>query len=164
MSNGGLGNGVSRESLLEVLKEGGTVETLLTPPAKPYAFVTYSSVEAGQNAYTFLNGRALQCQEQSVTLYFSYVEKGASHGSCHYYKLSFEQTVSKMYLIFDCLSVDGDRSVSCALPPGLSVLEDFVSLEEELQLLQAVDWTPLTDDVTGERYLMSSFRFMANQH
>lgn len=81
VSNGGLGNGVSRESLLEVLKEGGTVESLLTPPAKPYAFVTYSSIEACQNAYTHLNGRALQCQEQSVTLYFSYVEKGVLHRS-----------------------------------------------------------------------------------
>ncbi len=48
--------------------------------------------------------------------------------------------------------MDSDRSVSCALPPGLSVLEDFVSPEEELQLLQAVDWTPHTDDVTGKRY------------
>ncbi|XP_077070995.1 tRNA (carboxymethyluridine(34)-5-O)-methyltransferase ALKBH8 isoform X2 [Siphateles boraxobius] len=120
VSNGGLGNGVSRESLLEVLKEGGTFESLLTPPAKPYAFITYSSIEACQNAYTFLNGRALQCQEQSVTLYFSYVEK-----------------------------VDGDRSVSCALPLGLLVLEDFVSPEEEQQLLHAVDWTPHTDDVTS---------------
>ncbi|XP_016381944.1 alkylated DNA repair protein alkB homolog 8-like isoform X3 [Sinocyclocheilus rhinocerous] len=108
VSNGGLGNGVSRESLLEVLKEGGTVESLLTPPAKPYAFVTYSSTEAGQNAYTLLNGRALQCHDQSVTLYFSYVEK---------------------------------------------VLEDFVSPEEELQLLQAVDWTPHTDDVTVQKAL-----------
>ncbi|XP_056122184.1 alkylated DNA repair protein alkB homolog 8 [Rhinichthys klamathensis goyatoka] len=124
VSNGGLGNGVSRESLLEVLKEGGTVESLLTPPAKPYAFVTYSSIEACQNAYTFLNGRALQCQEQSVTLYFSYVEK-----------------------------VDGERSVSCALPPGLLVLEDFVSPEEELQLLHAVNWTPYTDDVTVQKAL-----------
>lgn len=81
MSNGGLGNGVSRESLLEVLKEGGTVESLLTPPAKPYAFVTYSSTEAGQNAYTLLNGRVLQCHDQSVALYFSYVEKGVSRES-----------------------------------------------------------------------------------
>ncbi|XP_016381943.1 alkylated DNA repair protein alkB homolog 8-like isoform X2 [Sinocyclocheilus rhinocerous] len=111
VSNGGLGNGVSRESLLEVLKEGGTVESLLTPPAKPYAFVTYSSTEAGQNAYTLLNGRALQCHDQSVTLYFSYVEK------------------------------------------GVSLLEDFVSPEEELQLLQAVDWTPHTDDVTVQKAL-----------
>ncbi|XP_050986435.1 alkylated DNA repair protein alkB homolog 8 isoform X2 [Labeo rohita] len=100
VSNGGLGNGVSREALLEVLKE------------------------AGQNAYTLLNGRALQCHDQSVTLYFSYVEK-----------------------------VDSDRSASCALPPGLSVLEDFVSPEEELQLLQTVDWMPDTDDVTVQKAL-----------
>ncbi|RXN32301.1 alkylated DNA repair alkB -like protein [Labeo rohita] len=124
VSNGGLGNGVSREALLEVLKEAGTVESLLTPPGKPYAFVTYSSTEAGQNAYTLLNGRVLQCHDQSVTLYFSYVEK-----------------------------VDSDRSASCALPPGLSVLEDFVSPEEELQLLQTVDWTPDTDDVTVQKAL-----------
>jgi len=58
-----------------------------------------------------------------------------------------------MHRIFDCFPVDGDRSVSSALPPGLLVLEDFVSPEEELQLLHAVDWTPCTDDVTGERYL-----------
>ncbi|XP_009290865.1 tRNA (carboxymethyluridine(34)-5-O)-methyltransferase ALKBH8 isoform X1 [Danio rerio] len=124
VSNGGLGNGVSRESLLEVLKEGGTVESLLTPPSKPYAFVSYSSIEAGQNAYTLLNGRTLQCQDQTMTLYFSYVVK-----------------------------VDCDRSVSCALPPGLSVLEDFVSLEEELQILKAVDWTPHADDVTAQKAL-----------
>ncbi|XP_016339157.1 alkylated DNA repair protein alkB homolog 8 [Sinocyclocheilus anshuiensis] len=123
VSNGGLGNGVSRESLLQVLKEGGTVESLLTPPVKPYAFVTYSSTEAGQNTYTLLNGRALQCHDQSVTLHLSYVEK-----------------------------VDSDGSVSCALPPGLSVLEDFVC-PEELQLLQAADWTAHTDEVTVQKAL-----------
>lgn len=41
VSNGGLGNGVSREELSAVLKEIGEVETLLMPPHKPYAFVTY---------------------------------------------------------------------------------------------------------------------------
>lgn len=76
VSNGGLGNGVSRESLLEVLKEGGTVESLLTPPTKPYAFVTYSSTQASQNAFSLLNGRSLMYSDQSVTLYFSYVERG----------------------------------------------------------------------------------------
>lgn len=45
--------------------------------------------------------------------------------------------------------MDSDGSVSCALPPGLSVLEDFVSVEEELQLLKAVDWASDTDDITG---------------
>nr|XP_055067779.1 alkylated DNA repair protein alkB homolog 8 [Misgurnus anguillicaudatus] len=117
VSNGGLGNGVSRESLLEVLEEGGTVKSLLTPPAKPYAFVTYSSTQESQNAYTLLNGRSLLCEDQSVTLYFSYVEK-----------------------------VDCNGAVSSVLPPGLSVLEEFVSPEEELQLLKAVDWTSNDDD------------------
>lgn len=59
--------------------------------------------------------------------------------------------------------MDSDRSVSCALPPGLSVVEDFVSPEEELQLLQAVDWTPHTDDVTGKRDLTASVRIIVNQ-
>ncbi|KAA0702803.1 Alkylated DNA repair protein alkB -like protein 8 [Triplophysa tibetana] len=124
VSNGGLGNGVSRESLLEVLKEGGTVKSLLTPPTKPYAFVTYSSTQASQNAFTLLNGRSLMYSDQSVTLYFSYVER-----------------------------VDSERTVSCALPPGLSVLEDFVSIEEELQLLKAVDWRLDTDDITVHKAL-----------
>lgn len=60
--------------------------------------------------------------------------------------------------------MDSDRSASCALPPGLSVLEDFVSPEEELQLLQTVDWMPDTDDVTGKRYLTASVRIIENQH
>ena len=76
VSNGGLGNGVSREVLLEVLREGGAVETLLMPPNKPYAYVTYASVEDGQRAHRLLSGRVLKSQGQEVTLYFSYVDKG----------------------------------------------------------------------------------------
>lgn len=41
VANGGLGNGVNREDLSAVLKEFGEVETLVMPPQKPYAFVTY---------------------------------------------------------------------------------------------------------------------------
>lgn len=41
MANGGLGNSVSREELSAALKEMGEVESLLMPPHKPYAFVTY---------------------------------------------------------------------------------------------------------------------------
>lgn len=38
-----------------------------------------------------------------------------------------------------------------SLPSGLCVLEDYVSLEEESRLLQAVDWMSHSDDVTGEQ-------------
>ncbi|KAL6462412.1 hypothetical protein MHYP_G00288340 [Metynnis hypsauchen] len=124
VSNGGLGNGVSRELLLEVLKEGGTVESLLMPPNKPYSYVTYASVEDGQSAHRLLNGRVLRNQGQEVTLYFSYVEK-----------------------------VDSEVSGVSPLPSGLSVLEEFVSVEEEAELLQAVDWTSHTEELTVQKEL-----------
>ena len=37
-----------------------------------------------------------------------------------------------------------------SLPEGLSLVEDFVSLEEEAALLAAVDWSSTSDDVTGK--------------
>ncbi|XP_072515951.1 LOW QUALITY PROTEIN: tRNA (carboxymethyluridine(34)-5-O)-methyltransferase ALKBH8 [Salminus brasiliensis] len=124
VSNGGLGNGVSREALLEVLKEGGAVESLLMPPNKPYSYVTYASVEDGQNAHRLLSGRVLKGQDQDVTLYFSYVHQVGSEGS-----------------------------VLPPLPPGLSVVEEFVSVEEEAELLQAVDWTSHPEELTVQREL-----------
>ncbi|MEQ2219869.1 hypothetical protein XENOCAPTIV_026322, partial [Xenoophorus captivus] len=41
VANGGLGNGVSREDLFAAVNQFGDVESLLMPPQKPYAFVTY---------------------------------------------------------------------------------------------------------------------------
>ncbi|KAG9283872.1 hypothetical protein AMEX_G2701 [Astyanax mexicanus] len=125
VSNGGLGNGVSREVLLEVLKEGGAVESLLMPPNKPYSYITYASVEDAQNAHRLLNGRTLNGQDQEVTLYLSYVHQ-----------------------------VGGEViEVAPPLPPGLSVVEEFVSPEEEAELLEAVDWTSHPEELTVQKEL-----------
>lgn len=75
VANGGLGNGVSREQLQDVLGEVGEVETLVMPPHKPYALVTYRSEVSAQRGHA-LNGRQLQCGDQIVTLYLSYVNTG----------------------------------------------------------------------------------------
>eukprot|EP00064_Thunnus_orientalis_P022128 superscaffoldBa00007196_g22312 len=74
VANGGLGNGVCREELSAVLKEMGEVETLVMPPYKPYAFVTYRSEETARKAHVQLNGQKLQCGENSVTLYLIFVD------------------------------------------------------------------------------------------
>uniref|UniRef100_A0A3B5ASM3 tRNA (carboxymethyluridine(34)-5-O)-methyltransferase n=1 Tax=Stegastes partitus TaxID=144197 RepID=A0A3B5ASM3_9TELE len=74
VANGGLGNGISREELSAALKDMGEVESLVMPPHKPYAFVTYRSEESARTAQVKLNGQTLQCGENSVTLYLSYVE------------------------------------------------------------------------------------------
>uniref|UniRef100_A0A3Q1BK79 tRNA (carboxymethyluridine(34)-5-O)-methyltransferase n=1 Tax=Amphiprion ocellaris TaxID=80972 RepID=A0A3Q1BK79_AMPOC len=124
VANGGLGNGVSREGLSAALKEMGEVETLVMPPHKPYAFVTYRSEESARNAHVHLNGQMLQCGENSVTLYLSYVE-----------------------------SVTHEEETSVPLPEGLALVEDFVSPEEEAVLLSAIDWSSTNDDITAQKAL-----------
>ncbi|KAM3616192.1 uncharacterized protein V6R79_014098 [Siganus canaliculatus] len=124
VANGGLGNGVSREELSATLKEVGEVEVLVMPPHKPYAFVTYRSEECARKAHTLLNGKKLQCGENIVTLYLSYVD-----------------------------SVTCEEETSVPLPEGLVLVEDFVSPEEEALLLTAVDWSSSDDDVTAQKAL-----------
>ncbi|KAM9359812.1 tRNA (carboxymethyluridine(34)-5-O)-methyltransferase alkbh8 [Symphorus nematophorus] len=124
VANGGLGNGVRREELSAVLKEMGEVETLIMPPHKPYAFVTYRSEEGARKAHIHLNGQKLQCGESSVTLYLSYVD-----------------------------SVTCEEEAIVPLPEGLVLVEDFVSAEEEALLLAAIDWSSTNDDVTAQKAL-----------
>ncbi|KAM6946007.1 tRNA (carboxymethyluridine(34)-5-O)-methyltransferase alkbh8 [Aplochiton taeniatus] len=124
VANGGLGNGVSREQLGSVLKDGGEMESLVMPPHKPYAFVTYSSNTSAQRAHALLNGHLLHCGDQSVTLYLSFVS-----------------------------TVSSETDVSVPLPPGLLLLEDFVTTEEEARLLNAVDWSSTNDDDTVQKAL-----------
>ncbi|XP_067102403.1 alkylated DNA repair protein alkB homolog 8 isoform X1 [Osmerus mordax] len=124
VANGGLGNGVSREQLLAVLKEGGEVETLVMPPHKPYALVTYRSQDCAQRAHALLNSRQLCCGDHSVALYLSFID-----------------------------SVVSEREACVSLPPGLLVAEDYVTPEEEAVLLDAIDWSSHDDDVTAQKAL-----------
>uniref|UniRef100_A0A8C6NIY5 tRNA (carboxymethyluridine(34)-5-O)-methyltransferase n=1 Tax=Nothobranchius furzeri TaxID=105023 RepID=A0A8C6NIY5_NOTFU len=124
VANGGLGNGVSREELSAVLREMGAMENLVMPPHKPFAFVTYRCEEDATNAHTRLNGQKLLCAENSVVLYLSYVN-----------------------------SVTHQKAVAETLPQGLVLVEDFVSPEEEAQLLAAVDWSSAHEDVSAQKAL-----------
>ncbi|KAK5609375.1 hypothetical protein CRENBAI_010798 [Crenichthys baileyi] len=112
VANGGLGNGVSREDLFAAVKQFGDVESLLMPPQKPYAFVTYRFEDGARKAHAQLNGQKLQSGENSVTFYLSYVDS-AKHR----------------------------EEALVGFPEGLTLVEDFVSLEEEALLLAAVDWS-----------------------
>ncbi|XP_015244795.1 PREDICTED: alkylated DNA repair protein alkB homolog 8 isoform X1 [Cyprinodon variegatus] len=112
VANGGLGNGVSREDLLTCLEHYGDVESLLMPPQKPYAFVTFRSEDGARKAHAQLNGQKLQSGENSVTLYLSYVD-----------------------------SVKHKEEAVVHFPEGLTLVEDFVSPQEEAVLLAAVDWS-----------------------
>ncbi|KAF6101943.1 alkB-like protein 8, tRNA methyltransferase [Phyllostomus discolor] len=113
VANGGLGNGVSRNQLLPVLEKLGQVDALLMPPSKPYSFVRYKTVEESKKAYVTLNGKEIVDDlGQRTILYLNYVEKA------QWKELGLQ-----------------------TFPPGLKVVEEIVSSEDEKLLLESINWT-----------------------
>uniref|UniRef100_UPI00398E641F tRNA (carboxymethyluridine(34)-5-O)-methyltransferase ALKBH8 n=1 Tax=Pristiophorus japonicus TaxID=55135 RepID=UPI00398E641F len=126
VANGGLGNGVSRQQLVEVLQQFGTVETLLMLPNKPHAFATYGTIQEAREAYNALNGRDLKTDgnTQPITLYLNFVEE------------VFSEDVPPL-----------------SLPPGLLVIEEVISPEYEKRLLAFIDGSTDTTKENAQRSL-----------
>lgn len=64
-----------------------------------------------------------------------------------------------MFCLCVC-AVTCEEEASVPLPEGLVLVEDFVSPEEEAQLLAAIDWSSANDDITGEGLRNSSVEMM----
>ncbi|XP_036113806.1 alkylated DNA repair protein alkB homolog 8 isoform X2 [Molossus molossus] len=125
VANGGLGNGMSRNQLLPVLEKLGQVDALLMPPNKPYSFVTYKTIEDSKKAYATLNGQKIVDDlGQKIILYLNFVEK------VQWKELGLQ-----------------------ALPPGLKVVEEIISSEEEKLLLESVNWTEDTNQENFQKSL-----------
>ncbi|XP_062052944.1 alkylated DNA repair protein alkB homolog 8 isoform X2 [Lepus europaeus] len=125
VANGGLGNGVSRNQLLPVLEDCGLVDALLMPPNKPYSFVRYKTTEESRKAHATLNGKEIVDDlGQKIILYLNFVEKAQ-------WKELGPQ----------------------ALPPGLVVIEEIISSEDEKMLLESINWTEDTDNENFQKCL-----------
>ncbi|KAM6157700.1 tRNA (carboxymethyluridine(34)-5-O)-methyltransferase ALKBH8 [Rhynchocyon petersi] len=125
IANGGLGNGVSRNLLLPVLEKCGQVDVLSMPPNKPYSFVRYKTTEDSTKAYATLNGEEIaDGLGQKTILYLNFVEK------VHWKELELQ-----------------------VLPPGLRVVEEIISSEDEKMLLQSINWAEGTDNQNVQKSL-----------
>ncbi|XP_027961830.1 alkylated DNA repair protein alkB homolog 8 isoform X1 [Eumetopias jubatus] len=125
VANGGLGNNVSRNQLVPVLEKCGLVDALLMPPSKPYSFVRYKTAEEAKEAYVTLNGKEIVDDlGQKIILYLNFVEKA------QWKELGLQ-----------------------ALPPGLMVVEEIISSEDEKILLESVNWTEDIDNHNGQKCL-----------
>ena len=134
IANGGLQNGLSRELLQCLLITKSTSECdnadlkeLYLPAGKDHAFAAFKSPKAASAAVTTLNGVCVQDWCKSTSVKQQFISKLLSGPPLHLY-LSFVDGIPQA-----CVSPFETRVT--ALPPGLVILRDFISLDEEKQLL-----------------------------
>ena len=90
-------------------------------PEVPYAFVSYKDETSAERAYNSVNGKSFsfsQVSQQEIQLY-----------------LSFMENVPKV-----------EMGIYESCPPGLILIEDFVTEEEERKLLECLDWDDHDED------------------
>ena len=127
IGNGGLKNGVSKE-ILEHILNSTNLSQLYLPSGKDYAFAIFPRVSDASKVLLSLNGVCIQdvCKDNErvmsslppavlsgppVHLYFSYVNK-------------IPQNIK-------CIAMDANE-----FPPGLHLLQEFITVHEEDQLLK----------------------------
>ena len=157
VANGGLQNGLSRELLVHLLTPTESAEKelkeLYLPAGKDYAFATFESPKTASTAVTSLNGVCIQeeCSIQcagSEGLLKLINPKLLSGPSLHLY-LCFIDKVPQACINPPVLT-EGDAS---DLPPGLVMLEEFVSEVEERELLDFFSATANSSDHSSSSVL-----------
>lgn len=113
IGNAGLTTNADESSLVELITSVGCgLEALTLLPGKQYSFASFTSPEQARTVLLAAHGH-LGVQGSTSPVYMAYVDK-----------------------------VPMDPSpIKFRFPPGLSVLEDFVSPKEELLLMNLVDWS-----------------------
>ena len=119
--NAGLVTGHSQENLLPVFSKYGQVMSVIAEKGKSYSFVVFHLVEEAVKCMDEVNGVIGVAGEVGSVpgpLYLAYVDK---------------------------VPAVSDSWSDIAPPLGLTVLEDFVSEEEEKLLVQLFDWSEKSD-------------------
>ena len=145
VANGGLQNGLSRELLVHLLtptdSEKGLKELYL-PAGKDYAFATFESPKAASTAVSSLNGICVQehCTSAGSEELLQLLNPKLLSGPPLHLYLCFVDKVPQMYTHPSV--TEGD------LPPGLVLIEEFVSEAEEREFLDFFSTTANSGDAS----------------
>ncbi|XP_018311494.1 alkylated DNA repair protein alkB homolog 8 [Mycetomoellerius zeteki] len=115
--NGGLVTGIKRETLQCVLDPLISKYTLIMPTGKSYCFVTCNSKEDATCVYNYIHGR-IKLPGQNGPLYVCYTET---------------------------VSTTDNVVPDPAFPSGLTLMENFITEEQEKILLGTLDWDKSKD-------------------
>ena len=136
VGNGGLICGVERTNLLSWFSRHGAVETVSMIPGKSFSVVSFRKLEDSIQAYSEIHGHPIDCPDEGsnkcVTLYLAYLLENSV--------LLREQTASA-YTKMPVLASQTELH-----PPGLVVLEGFISKEKEAELIEYFQAEDSNDD------------------
>ncbi|KAL3265929.1 hypothetical protein HHI36_010118 [Cryptolaemus montrouzieri] len=105
--NAGLVNGLSEEILIISFEKYGEISNILMPPGKSYCFVCFASIKSSNQCYISSNGQLNIAQDKKPIL------------------LSFIESLPE--IVYD--------KTWDSVPPGLIILNDFISENEEKLLM-----------------------------
>ncbi|KAJ4432479.1 hypothetical protein ANN_21098 [Periplaneta americana] len=122
VANAGLATGLQQEQLLELSLPYGQIDGVLMLPGKSYSFIVFKDETCASKAYAAIHGKMKLNSTDSGPLYLAFTEKvpEINHSWNYDHK-----------------------------PPGLILLEHFVTEEEENSLLNSIDWNT-TDSHLGQ--------------
>lgn len=118
--NAGLVTGLSEENLKIILDPLVTKYSIRMPPGKSYCFVEFPNEADAKTVYDQLHGNVKILQEKYP-----------------------------LYLTFTTSVPEVQEDSSQYVIPGLRVIENFLTSEQEEQLLKSIDWKE-DDDVSSE--------------
>ena len=120
--NAGLVTGCSSWELFNIFSKHGSLLQIILIPQKSYSFVVFDTAECAKIAFDCIHGKV--GLNDKGPLYLAFVDQAPK--------------------------VDNPWETA-ALPPGLSVIQDFVTPHEESELLQSFNWDEKSS--TTERLL-----------
>lgn len=110
--NAGLSSGLQQEVLIDEVNQISPIDDIIMIPGKSYCFLKFFNLEDSINVFTAMHGKS-KLGQNGVPLYLSY---------------SVDVPIVK------------NPWMESLLPPGLLLLNDFINEEEELNLMECVNW------------------------
>ena len=117
--NSGHVTGASYESLAELFSPYGDLENIYIVPGKSFCFIKYHTVDDTIKAYEDCNGNK-SLKEVKIPIYMAYVS-------------NIPEKFQK-----DPLTIINE------LPKGLKIIEEFITPDEEIDLLKSFNWEEKT--------------------
>ncbi|XP_039282526.1 alkylated DNA repair protein alkB homolog 8 [Nilaparvata lugens] len=116
LCNTGLVSGFDEAQAVQIFSEYGRLESVSMLPGKSFCFVTFTDIHDARNAFENVNG-----------------------------KVKLQKMLGPIYMIYTTSAPSSETERSAKRPNGLHVLENFITEEEERNLVNCINFSETTE-------------------